>query len=247
MYTLVVFSQQKPPFLIDQQDELSIWRYESFYDKEPETIKWINFFATSEMPLNFLDVGANIGMYSLYFLSLVKDKTVICVEPFQKNFELLTRNLSLNNYLDRAQVVRNPLSNEIKVGSAVVSDLRPGGSGYKLIEGHKGYQESINVEVLDIDSILYPFDKKYVLKIDTDGSDFEILQGGIKSLQSGCIVSVLIEASQDVQNQIIDYLKTFNLIYDYRFNDLSNHSDRRRISSNKTERNRIYTQKPLIF
>ena len=203
----MVFSQQKPPFLIDQQDELSIWRYESFYDKEPETIKWINYFATSEMPLN----------------------------------------LSLNNYLDRAQVVRNPLSNEIKGGSAVVSDLRPGGSGYKLIEGHKGHQESINVQVLDIDSILYPFDQKYVLKIDTDGSDFEILQGGIKALQSGCIVSVLIEASQDVQNQIIHYLKTFNLIYDYRFNDLSNHSDRRRILSNKTERNRIYTQKPLIF
>ena len=243
----MVFSQQKPPFLIDQQDELSIWRYESFYDKEPETIKWINFFATSEMPLNFLDVGANIGMYSLYFLSLVKDKTVICVEPFEKNFELLTRNLSLNNYLDRAQVVRNPLSNEIKGGSAVVSDMRPGGSGYKLIEGDNGYQESNNVQILDIDSILYPFDQKYILKIDTDGNDFEILQGGIKSFKSGCIVSVLIEASQGVQNQISDYLEIFNLIYDSRFNDLSSHSDRRRIAANKNERNRIYTQKSLIF
>ena len=243
----MVFSQQKPPFLMDQQDELSIWRYESFYDKEPETIKWLEFFATSEMPLNFLDVGANIGMYSLYFLSIVKDKTVICVEPFEKNFELLTRNLSLNNYLNRAQVIRNPLSNEIKGGRSVVSDMRPGGSGYKLIESDNGYQESNNVQVLDIDSILYPFDQKYILKIDTDGNDFEILQGGIKSFKSGCIVSVLIEASQGVQNQISDYLETFNLIYDSRFNDLSSHSDRRRIAANKNERNRIYTQKSLIF
>lgn len=232
---------------MDQQDELSIWRYESFYDKEPETIKWLEFFATSEMPLNFLDVGANIGMYSLYFLSIVKDKTVICVEPFEKNFELLTRNLSLNNYLNRAQVIRNPLSNEIKGGRSVVSDMRPGGSGYKLIESDNGYQESNNVQVLDIDSILYPFDQKYILKIDTDGNDFEILQGGIKSFKSGCIVSVLIEASQGVQNQISDYLETFNLIYDSRFNDLSSHSDRRRIAANKNERNRIYTQKSLIF
>jgi len=242
----MVFSRQKPPFLIDQQDELSVWRYESFYDKEPETIKWIEFFATAEIPPNFLDVGANIGMYSLYFLSLAKDKSVICVEPFQKNFELLTRNLNLNNLLHRAQVIRNPLSNEIKECSAIVTDMRPGGSGYKLIEGGKVYQESTNVQSLDIDSILYPFDQKYVLKIDVDGKDFEILQGGFKALQSGCIVSVLIEASQDVQNQIIDYLKTFNLIYDYRFNDLLNHSDRRRISNNKTERNRVYTQTPLI-
>jgi FkbM family methyltransferase len=242
-----MLSQQKPPFVIDQQDELSIWRYRSFYEKEPETIKWIDFFATSKMPLNFLDVGANIGMYSLYFLSLVKDRKVMCVEPFQENFELLTRNLKLNNYLDRAQVINNPLSSESKRGNAIVSDMRPGGSGYKLIEGDKGYQESIDVQVLDIDSILYPFDQKCILKIDTDGNDFEILQGGIKSFQSGCIVSVLIEASQDVQDQIFDYLETFNLIYDSRFNNLSNHSDRRRISANKNERNRIYTQKSLIF
>lgn len=194
----MVFSRQKPPFLIDQQDELSVWRYESFYDKEPETIKWIEFFATAEIPPNFLDVGANIGMYSLYFLSLAKDKSVICVEPFQKNFELLTRNLNLNNLLHRAQVIRNPLSNEIKECSAIVTDMRPGGSGYKLIEGGKVYQESTNVQSLDIDSILYPFDQKYVLKIDVDGKDFEILQGGFKALQSGCIVSVLIEVSQDV-------------------------------------------------
>ena len=85
-----------------------------------------------------------------------------------------------------------------------------------------------------------------MLKIDTDGSDFEILQGGIKSLQSGCIISILIEASQDVQKQISDYLKNFDLTSDYRFNDLSNHSDRRRIANNKDERNRVYTQTPFI-
>lgn len=246
MYNTLVLSQQKPPFLIDQQDELSVWRYKSFYDKEPETIKWIDFFAASKLPLNFLDVGANIGMYSLYFLSLVKNKMVICVEPFQKNFELLTQNLRLNNYVDRVQVINSPLSSEIKRGSAIVSDKRPGGSGYKLIESDKGHQESIDVQVLDIDSILYPFDQKYVLKIDTDGSDFEILQGGVNSLQSGCIISILIEASQDVQNRISDYLKNFDLTSDYRFNDLSNHSDRRRIANNKDERNRVYTQTPLI-
>jgi FkbM family methyltransferase len=246
VYNTLVSSQQKPPFLIDQQDELSVWRYKSFYEKEPETIKWIDFFAASKFPLNFLDVGANIGMYSLYFLSLVKNKMVICVEPFQKNFELLTQNLRLNNYVDRAQVINIPLSSEIKRGSAIVSDERPGGSGYKLIESDNGHQESIDVQVLDIDSILCPFDQKYVLKIDTDGSDFEILQGGIKSLQSGCIISILIEASQDVQEQISDYLKSFDLTSDYRFNDLSNHSDRRRVANNKEERNRVYTQTPLI-
>lgn len=247
VYNELMLGQQKPPFIIDQKDELSSWRFKSFYEKEPETIKWIEFFATSEIPLNFLDVGSNIGMYSLYFLSLVKDKLVVCVEPFQKNFELLNLNLKLNNYLDRAQVINNPLSSNTKRGHAMVSDNRPGGSGYKLIKDDQNHQESIEVQILNIDSILHPFDQKYILKIDTDGNDFEILQGGIQSFKSGCIVSVLIEASQDTQNQIFDYLETFDLIYDYRFNNLSNHSDKRRILANKSERNRIYTQKNLII
>lgn len=247
MYNEFVSNQHRPPFLIDQQDELSVWRFNSFYDKEPETIKWINFFATSKMPLNFLDIGANIGMYSLYFLSLAASKKVICVEPFQKNFNLLTQNLLLNNYKDRAKVIDSPLSREVEFGSAIIADERPGGSGYKLIKDDGGNQDSIDVQIFNIDSILFPFNQKYVIKIDTDGNDFEILQGGIKSLQSGCIISILIEASQSVQKQINNYLKSFNFELDYRFNDLSNHSDRRRIASNKEERNRIYTRIPLIY
>jgi FkbM family methyltransferase len=238
--------QRKPPFLIDQQDELSSWRFESFYEKEPETIHWIDFFATSKMPLNFLDIGANIGIYSLYFLSLTTNNSVVCVEPFQKNFTLLTKNLRLNNYMDRAKVIDSPLSSKVQRGSAVISDERPGGSGFKLIEGDAGNQKSIDVQILNIDSILYPFDQKYLLKIDTDGNDFEILQGGIKALQSGCIISILIEASCAIQNQINDFLENFNLLADDRFNDLSNHSDRRRIVNNKNERNRVYTRAALI-
>ena len=148
--------------------------------------------------------------------------------------------------MDRAKVIDSPLSSKVQRGSAVISDERPGGSGFKLIEGDAGNQKSIDVQILNIDSILYPFDQKYLLKIDTDGNDFEILQGGIKALQSGCIISILIEASCAIQNQINDFLENFNLLADDRFNDLSNHSDRRRIVNNKNERNRVYTRAALI-
>ena len=39
-------SQEKSlPFKLDISDELSAWRSKTFYSKEPETLKWLEFFA----------------------------------------------------------------------------------------------------------------------------------------------------------------------------------------------------------
>lgn len=51
-------------------------RASSFETKEPETIRWINIFREGE---KLLDIGANIGIYSLY--SALKGLYVISVEP----------------------------------------------------------------------------------------------------------------------------------------------------------------------
>jgi len=42
---------------------MSEFRVRTIYTKEPETIEWIKSFSKSDV---FLDVGANIGIYSLY-------------------------------------------------------------------------------------------------------------------------------------------------------------------------------------
>ena len=44
-------------------DELNDWRAITFASKEPETLAWIETFENSSV---FWDVGANIGLYSIY-------------------------------------------------------------------------------------------------------------------------------------------------------------------------------------
>ena len=74
----------------------SEFRVRTLFTKEPETIEWIKSFSKSDV---FLDVGANIGIYSLY-ASIVHGLKVIAVEPMISNFYLLSLNLERNPTAD---------------------------------------------------------------------------------------------------------------------------------------------------
>ena len=60
---------------------LTKYRASTFSSKEPETIDWIDDFERSD---NLLDIGANIGLYSLYAAS--KGNNVRSLEPDALNF-----------------------------------------------------------------------------------------------------------------------------------------------------------------
>jgi FkbM family methyltransferase len=47
-------------------------------------------------------VGANIGLYSLYFLQINEIGNAFCFEADNKNFEMLKVNLGINNFFNRA-------------------------------------------------------------------------------------------------------------------------------------------------
>jgi hypothetical protein len=51
--------------------ETSLWRAETLLTKEPETIEWIETFNEESV---FWDVGANIGVYSLYAAARLNTK-----------------------------------------------------------------------------------------------------------------------------------------------------------------------------
>ena len=65
----------------------------TFEVKEPETLKWIKGFDSDD---KLLDIGANIGIYSLY--AAYKGIDVIAIEPDALNYALLNLNIRLNNF-----------------------------------------------------------------------------------------------------------------------------------------------------
>ena len=73
-------------------NKLLNWRVDTFFTKEPETLEWIDNFEKKEN-LIFWDIGANIGLYSIYNSLKNPKSTTIAFEPSSSNLRILTRNI----------------------------------------------------------------------------------------------------------------------------------------------------------
>src|SRR5262249_26040382 len=67
-------------------------RAESMLTKEPDTIQWINSFESSDV---FWDVGANVGVFSLY-AARRHGMHVLAFEPSADNYMVLCKNVEMN-------------------------------------------------------------------------------------------------------------------------------------------------------
>ena len=68
---------------------LTNWRVDTYFSKEPETLEWIDSFDMKEK-LIFWDIGANIGLYSIYNSLKHPKSTTIAFEPSSLNLRILT-------------------------------------------------------------------------------------------------------------------------------------------------------------
>src|SRR5579862_1661385 len=69
-----------------------IFRAQSVLTKETDTIEWIDGFEDGAV---FWDIGANVGVYSLY-AAVKRQSFALAFEPAPANFYALTRNIHLN-------------------------------------------------------------------------------------------------------------------------------------------------------
>lgn len=89
------------PFKLQCNNATEQWRRDTFWEKEPETIEWIkgfkNFFNRNKSA-TFIDIGANIGLYSLYAAYLYPDMTIFAIEPDMLNYISLLQNIHSNDF-----------------------------------------------------------------------------------------------------------------------------------------------------
>lgn len=138
---------------------MEMWRVETLYTKEPETIEWINNFPEHSI---LWDIGANVGMYTIYAAN--KGHFVVAFEPSSREYGILKKNIELNNvWVDARNVFLTVSSN------------------YKS----------------------YPTPD--YIKIDTDGFDYQILQGFESILPN--IKSLLIELDPKLRSDIILFME----------------------------------------
>ena len=172
-----------------------------FDRREPETLAWIDGFAT---PCRLWDIGANIGSYALY-AGQRNGVQVAAFEPAAANFLSLCRNINLNGLCDRVRAYCLAFSDDTTLGELNLSQAAAGGV-FNVFNGVETcFGDSINITArqgtmgFSIDSFrrVFAVPAPHYLKIDVDSVEEQILAGARATLADPELRSVLIEMEEN--------------------------------------------------
>ncbi len=221
-YQIIEVDKKKIKFFIPNQ--LTEWRVNTFFTKEPETITWINKF-NNDKKFNFWDIGSNIGLYSIYAAITHSNCQVISFEPSSNNLRVLTRNISINNLENNIKVFTNPLTDKSKKflmmkHSEFVEGgaLNSFGENFNFEGKEQSYPMKYQLLGLSIKDIL---DNKILeipdyIKIDVDGIEHLILSGAENYLKDPNIKSISVEINENFKtqfNNIVDIMEKNNFSF----------------------------------
>lgn len=199
------------------------WVQENLYflgEYEKAELKTLDIFLKEDS--TFIDLGANIGLYTLYASRLVGKKGhVISFEPFKENYKTLIKNISLNECSNiLAENLAISKKNEIINLYWNVEDRNLG-----MVSTTYNIKNSKS-EIANAVSLDYYFKKNNIgridfIKIDIEGFEYQALLG-MKEILSNYNPILLIEilpekGSSELSNafRIANFLKEFNYIKYY--------------------------------
>ena len=186
----------------------TIWRVKTLFDQEPETINWINNFKNDQ--IKYWDIGANIGLYSIYSALAHKDIKVISFEPSTSNLRVLSRNISINNLSDKISINQFALSDLVNVHETMNETKFEEGYSMSTFYYQTDFQgdkikpkQKYKIFGTSIDYLLNNkiLDFPNYVKIDVDGIEHKILKGAKSLLESTKIKSILIEVNENFSEQ----------------------------------------------
>jgi FkbM family methyltransferase len=223
------------PFKMITETDIEKYRAETFESKEPETIAWVESFGSLDI---FYDIGANIGIYSLYFCSINRHGHVYSFEPSEKNYSRLYENMKLNNFMNMSPL-NIALSNRFGRSYFNEPSDETGSSGGQIETYQTGKTSVFTVDIL---STLLPFPNH--IKIDVDGQEDKIIDGMIYTISRPQVKSILVEFDTTTDNYLLHRERIIQCGFttDNVFNGLKNHSRVRRAQEGIKCENIIFTR-----
>ncbi len=134
----------------------------------------------------FVDVGANVGSYSVLASAVIGAKT-ISIEPVLETFRRLERNLRVNGIENRVETHRCVVGRvEGQVRFSVDRDT----VNQVVGDDYPGQSELLPVKTMDS---LLSTQEPVLWKVDVEGFEAEVLSGAQRSLRSPKLLAVLLE------------------------------------------------------
>lgn len=193
-------------------NDLIYWRAVTFWTKEPETLQWIDSFNPGD---TLFDVGANIGLYTIY--AGLRGIRVMAFEPQALNYNILNRNVYLNDLGAEVTCLNLAIADKKKFGHLYISEFVEGGAlnnfggskDWNKKEFRPDFKQGMLAYSLDEFVKENPGMVPQHIKIDVDGIEDLIIKGAMKLLKHRKVRSVLIEINEELKEhlKIIEILK----------------------------------------
>jgi FkbM family methyltransferase len=153
------------------------------YYYEPDRLRRCIYYIKSYNINTLVDIGANIGLYSIHLAQHAKLEEIHAFEPVTQNFNQLCANIFLNNLNRRIIAHKFGISNEDGLRTIYVDSLSTGISKFqdwnppltKKTKDRDYYSEAIETKKLD--SVLRWQGRRLLAKIDVEGHELEVLRG----------------------------------------------------------------------
>jgi FkbM family methyltransferase len=163
-------------FRIDIRSHLSSLIFTGKY--EPEVMIYLSGVPPKDGLI--VNIGANIGFYSVHLANLFPNSLIIAVEPNPEAFSLLVENVKLNN-----------LNNRVKTENLCIGSTR-GKESLSFIPGNPEYSSMRNIVhssvardaqcIVSVDCVrlsdIVGTSKVFMIVIDVEGAEHIVLEGG---------------------------------------------------------------------
>ena len=175
----------------------TVMRATTLFTKEPETIRWIDSFQDGDV---LWDIGASTGPYTIY-AAANPTITVLAFEPSPASFANLCRSIELNQMDDRVFAYCIAMHDKRQLSTFNMQSTRVGFAGSALNRARTPvgaeFEPAFRQAAIGytIDRFIEDFDPPFPshIKIDVDGNDHLVLEGGAQTLADRRVKSVLVE------------------------------------------------------
>lgn len=172
---------------LDEHDSLSLSIKGEYEPEETKLVK--NKINKGDV---VIDLGANIGYYTLLFADLVGPSgKVFAFEPEPKSFELLKKNVEINGYKNVTLIPKAISQTTGKIRLHVSQDNLGTHSISKIYYVKNNF---IDIDSITLDDFVNECEKNIdFIKMDIEGAEFDVLKGGVNLLKNSTNLKILTE------------------------------------------------------
>lgn len=201
-------------------------RLDLTYDYEAAEIQAFRRIAEEITPSIFLDIGANIGVYSIFLASIESIERIFVFEPAPDAYRLLQQNIALQDSTrfhprnvalsDSAGMARFSIFGDLAGNNAIEATS---------VSAVRGSKETIEVPTARLDDEVTANGKTFMCKIDVEGHELPVLTGASEFLGNNTgvlqIESFANARELDALLGGYQYVRIFRVKHDYYYTNIA--------------------------